>query len=161
MRMKWIGIAMLFGLCTLFGFRLAAKKTERLKTVRTMLRELQTFSDEIAGGNGSLKRIAERSGALFSVLASYLHALDTGKTESEAAELACAGLCEDGEERAALQLFLTGLSDASKDSMPKRVSVLTDALRSAQAAAETEAKQGCVFRCIGTLIGAGLAIMLI
>ena len=159
--MKTVGIALLFGLCTLFGFRLAAKKTQRLNAVRTLLRDAQTVSDEIGAKNGSLKRIASRTdGVLFPMLAAYLKTLDAGGTEAEAAELACAGVPKASEERAALLLFLNGLSDASKDGVTERISALTPALRAAEAAAEAEAKQGRAFRCIGVLIGAGLAILL-
>ena len=58
--MKAVGIALLFGLCTLFGFRIAEKKTARLKTVRALLLELQTFSDAIMTGRDTLQRLSEK-----------------------------------------------------------------------------------------------------
>lgn len=159
--MKAVGIALLFGLCTLFGFRIAEKKTVRLKTVRAMLLELQAFSDAITTGGNTLQSLSNRSGVFYSLLSAYLKALDSGKTESEAAEIACEKLNGTADVGAALRQFLTGLSGASGTALRERIDALTSDLQAAETAAETEAGQGRVFRCIGVLIGAGLAILLI
>ena len=158
--MKAVGIALLFGLCTLFGFRIAEKKTARLKTVRALLLELQAFSDAIMTGRDTLQRLSEKNGRFYSLLSAYLRALDEGKTEREAAELACEKLEGTGDVQAAFKQFLTGLSGATGTALRGRIQTLTPVLMTAGTAAETEAGQGRVFRCIGVLIGAGLAILL-
>ena len=158
--MKAVGIALLFGLCTLFGFRTAETKTVRLKTVRAMLLELQAFSDAIMTGGETLQRLSERSGVFYSLLSAYLKELEQGKTETEAAELALETFNGTGDVQAALKQFLTGLSGASGAALRGRIHSLMPVLQAAETAAEAEAGQGRVFRCIGVLIGAGLAILL-
>ena len=62
--------------------------------------------------------------------------------------------------QAAFKQFLTGLSGATGTALRGRIQTLMPVLLTAETAAETEAGQGRVFRCIGVLIGAGLAILL-
>ena len=153
---------MLFGLCTLIGMRLAAKKTERLNIVRSLRKDLVLFSERIATGGGTLTEIASaQNGMLFTMLERYLSALSEGKTESDAAESAAKELKKESTEQAGIRMFLTGLSAASRADLVKRANALMPMLERAEDDAETEARQARVVRVSGVLVGAGLAILLL
>lgn len=109
--MKTVGIAMLFGLCSLIGMRLAAKKTEELGLIRSIRNDLLLFSERIAAGIGTLPELAnERNGALSDVLQVYLDTLSEGYSEADAAERAVGKLNGYGSVQAGVKRFLTGLS---------------------------------------------------
>ena len=153
---------MLFGLCTLIGMRLGAKKTARLNMVRSLRKDLVLFSERIATGGGTLTEIISgQNSMLFTMLGQYLSALSEGKTESDAAESAVKGVKRDSTEQAGLRMFLTGLSLASRNDLIKRANALTPMLERAEDDAETEAKQARVMRVSGALVGAGLSILLL
>ena len=159
--MKTVGIALLFGLCALIGVRLGAKKTERLKTVRSLQNDLQCFSERIAAGNSTLSALAaERSGLFSELLQNYLDALSRGCTEVNAAERATE--CLRGQEAmcAGMQQFLSGLSSAARSDLVKRTQLLSSVLDRAEAEAAAEAKQARILKVSGVLAGTGLAILL-
>ena len=160
--MKTVGIAMLFGLCTWIGIRLGAKKTARLMTVRALRSDLQLFSEQIAAGNGTLIDLASgRDGVLFDVLRIYLDALSKGESETEAARKAIASTSGCQTVQAGLQMFLTGLSNAARSDLMRRIQTFSPMLERAESEAETDAKQARVLRISGVLAGAGLAILLL
>lgn len=160
--MKTVGIALLFGLCCMIGFRLGARKTACLKTVRSLQSDLQLFSERIKADGGTLTEIAAKlNGTLAGILQTYLDLLAAGKGETDAAETA-SGLCSGcGTAHAGLKLFLNGLSAASRSDLIRRTQTLTSTLERAETEAESEAGQGRVFRIAGVLIGAALAILLL
>ena len=160
--MKTIGIAMLFGLCTMIGVRLAAKKTERLHTVRSLRSELRLFSERTALGCGTLCEFAaERNGILSELLRIYLKALTEGDPEPQAAERATACLRAGTTMQAATQSFLNGLSGVTRIDLEKRTQAFSTVLERAEHEAESDAKQARVLRISGVLAGAGLAILLL
>ena len=156
--MKTVGIVMLFGLCTMIGMQLGAKKTARLFTVRTLRKELQLFSERITSGRGTLMEIAsEKDGLLSEMLGRYLDALGKG----EAAGKAAGKLKAESTEHAGMLMFFTGLSTGSRMDLIGRANALSPTLGRAENEAEAEAKQARVLRVSGMLIGAGVAILLI
>lgn len=160
--MKTVGIVMLFGLCTMIGMQLGAKKTARLFTVRTLRKELQLFSERITSGRGTLMEIAsEKDGMLSEMLGRYLDALGKGDTEPEAAGKAAGKLKAESTEHAGMLMFFTGLSTGSRMDLIGRANALSPTLGRAENEAEAEAKQARVLRVSGMLIGAGVAILLI
>ncbi len=160
--MKYVGIAMLFGLCTLIGMRLAAKKTARLNTVRSLRKDLVLFSERIATGGGTLAKIAAgQNGMLFTLLGRYLSALSDGESELNAAACAADMLKKDSTEQAGIRMFFSGLASASRADLIKRVNTLSPMLERAEGEAETETKQARVLRISGALVGAGLTILLL
>ena len=160
--MKTVGIAMLFGLCTLIGFRLGEKKGARLNTLRRLLKDLQLFAERIASGRGTLTEIALEKESMFSgMLRAYLDALEHGETESAAAGRAVKELKEGSAEHAGMLMFFTGLSMGSRTDLIERANRLSPTLERAETEAETEAKQARVFRVSGMLVGAGAAILLL
>lgn len=158
--MKTAGIALLFGLCTLLGARLAARKSKRLTAVRALKHGLGRFSERIAQGE-TLKHLASEDGLFFSLLHAYLSALERGRPETEAAETACAALGGYLTERDAMRAFLDALSNASHTDLLRRIEALRAVLDRAETEAGTEAKQARVIRVSGVLVGAGLAIVLL
>ncbi len=158
--MKTAGIALLFGLCTLLGARLAARKTGRLTAVHALKQGLQLFSERIAQGD-TLKTLAAEDGLFFSLLHAYLTARSAGRTEAQATEEACAALSGLPAERDAMHLFFDALSGASRADLLRRIETLRPLLDRAETEAEAEAKQARVIRVSGVLIGAGLAIVLL
>lgn len=159
--MKTVGIALLFGLCALIGVRLGAKKTARLKTVRSLRSDLQLFSERIAAGSSSLPTLAaERDGLFSELLQSYLDALPQGYTEVDAAEQACERLQGQETVRAGLRQFLSGLSSAARSDLVRRTQLLSSVLDRAETEAEAEARQARVIKVSGVLAGTGLAILL-
>ena len=87
--MKTVGIALIFGLCTWIGIRVAAKKTERLKTLRTIRTELRMFAERITSGSATLTDAAADQRILSELLSVYQDALSSGATEKSASETAC------------------------------------------------------------------------
>ena len=160
--MKTVGLAMLFGLCCLIGIRIAAKKTERMHTVKLLQRDLQMFSERIASGCGSLAEITSKYGIRFSgSLDRYLDALSGGETEENAAACAAAAFRKGSAEGDGMLLFLSGLSASGRADLPKRVNALAAALNRAEDEAEDIAKQAKAIRVTGALIGAGIVILLL
>ena len=158
--MKTFGIAMLFGLCSMIGIRIAAGKTARLNAVRTLSRELIRFAERISGGD-TLKTMAAESGMLSGMLSVYLTALENGETEARAAALASDEMKNGSAEQSGACAFLTGLSAASRHDTARRTESFKDVLARAQSEAEAESKQARVIRISGVLVGAGLAILLL
>ncbi len=160
--MKTVGLALLFGLCCLTGFRIAAVKTERLRTVRALQGDLQHFSERIASGRGSLIGIASEQPDLFcGALSRYLDALAQGKTEDGAMETAVEGLRSGSTEYNGMQMFFAGLSAAGRTDLVKRTEMLGSILKRAETESESETKQARVIRVSGALVGAAIAILLI
>jgi hypothetical protein len=158
---KTVGIVMLFGLCSLIGIRLGAKKTTRLKTIRSFRNDLGVFLERIGSINSALPEIATAlTGPLSSILRRYLDLLHAGNNETEAAEGAAAILKECGSIRDEVQMFVNGLSTAARCDLIKRTETLMPILLRAETEAEQDAKQARVLRISGVLTGAGLAILL-
>ena len=158
--MRTVGILMLFGLCTAIGLRLAAQKTARIRRVRSMRRELLTFSDAFAQGETALGAIAARGeGLFFERLRAYVAAQAEGRTEEEAARAACEPFAEDGTH-AALLLFFGGLSVCSRAEIRARIGRLSEALAEAERDAASDVKQAKLIRAVGVLTGAALAVLL-
>lgn len=160
--MRTIGIAMLFGLCCMIGFRLGMKKTAQLKTVRSIQSDLQLFSERITTESGTLEELAcQMNGTLSKILRAYLDALRLGKRESEAAEYASTDLRVYENLQTGLLRFLTGLSTAARGDLIGRTQALITVTKQAEAQAEAEADRARVLRITGVLTGAGLAILLL
>ncbi len=159
--MKTIGIAMLFGLCTLIGIRAAAEKTTRLKTVSELKEQLRMFSERIAGGCSALKNSVQEPGTLQRMLSAYLEALNNGRSESEAVACAAELLPKGSAERTGAKAFFSGLSFASRSDILKRIELYAESLGRAEREAYDGAGQARVIRISGALIGAGLAILLL
>ena len=159
--MKTVGIAMLFGLCTLIGFRIAAKITARLHTVRTLREELRVFAERAAAGQGTLKNAADGPGMFSRMIAVYLGSLSDGVSEREASVLTVRELKKDSAEQTAARGFFDGLSTASRADLLKRTESFSHALDRAEQEAEAGSAQARVIRASGALIGAGLAILLL
>lgn len=159
--MKTAGIAILFLLCSMIGFRLAARKTDRLRTLRMLEKELQVFSERIASGRGLLPEIGKEHGLLPEMLSDYLKALSEGMTQREASEKAAEKLRGGETEIAGLRMFFTDLSSASRSDILNRTHTLMRTLERAEQEADAEAKQARVLRVSGVLIGAGVAILLL
>ena len=160
--MKTAGVALLFGLCCMIGFRLGRKKTGRLKVIRSLRSDLQLFSERIGSGCGTLKELqGELNGALGEILKTYLEMLKEGTREADAAENAIGDLRGSGTAEAGIRMFLIGLSTASRSDLIRRTQTLGTMLERAEEEAETEAKQARVLQISGVLTGAGLAILLL
>ena len=160
--MKTVGLAILFGLCCLIGIRIAAKKSERMQSVKALQRDLQLFSERIASGCVSLTEITSKYGIRFSgSLDRYLCALSDGETEANAAASAVSAFRNGSAEGEGMQLFLSGLSQAGRTDLPKRAEMLSLALKRAEEEALSEAKQAKAIRVTGALIGAGIVILLL
>jgi stage III sporulation protein AB len=160
--MKTVGLSLLFGLCCLIGFRIAAGKTERLRTIRALRGDLQMLSERIASGRGSLMKIAsERKELLAGSLSRYLEALSEGKTEEVSAERAAAVFRKGSAEAEGMRMFFSGLSAAGRSEFTARTDSLLPMLKRAEEEAEAEAKQAQVIRVSGALIGAAIAILLL
>jgi hypothetical protein len=158
---KTVGIALIFGLCTWIGIRIAAKKTDCLKTQRTMQKELRTFSERIASGSGTLTDAAHDQRMVSELLSVYLDTLSSGESERSASETAAAALLSGKTDREYAEAFLTGLSVASKTDVLKRAEHWIQTLRRSEAESEAESKKANVIRVSGALIGAGIAILLL
>ena len=160
--MKTVGIAMLFGLCCLIGFRLGAKKTAQLRTVQSLRRDVQLLSERVGSGGSTLLEIAgEMNGTLSEILRIYLEKLDEGAAETDAAAFALECLRGSGNVQAGVRMFLAGLSTASRSDLIARTKALSPMLERAETEAEAEEKQARVLRISGVLTGAGLAILLL
>lgn len=159
--MKTVGIAMLFGLCTLIGIRIAARKTARFRTLQQLKERLCLFSERISGGCGSLKDATSGEGVFAEMLERYLKTLSEGGTEAEAARQAADLLLQGSAEQTGANAFFTGLSAASRSDLLKRAERLTQTLERAEREADEDAKKARVIRVSGALIGAGLAILLL
>ena len=160
--MKTVGVALLFGLCCMIGFRLGRKKTGRLKVIRSLRSDLQLFSERIGSGCGTLKDLqGELNGALGEILKTYLDMLKEGNGGADAAENAIGDLRGSGTAEAGIRMFLIGLSTASRSDLIRRTQMLGTMLERAEEEAETEAKQARVLQISGVLTGAGLAILLL
>lgn len=160
--MKTVGIAMLFGLCSLIGIRLADRRTKRLEFVRALQKDLRSFAEWVRTGSESLSAFAaEQEGELSGMLKAYLAALAEGETETTAAERATERFRGGSTEQAGMRLFLSGLSSATRADLILRTQRSSDLLERTEREAEEEAKQARVLRISGVLIGAGLAILLI
>ena len=151
---------MLFGLCSLIGYQLGARKTMRLKTVRQMQSDLCLFSERISAGSGTLVELtAKQHGLLFEQIGAYLDLLQNDGEADAAAraakELNCGEPVREGVEQ-----FLSGLYTASRSDLLKRVQTLSKTLERAETEAEAAAKQARVLQISGVLTGAGLAILL-
>ncbi len=158
--MKTVGILMLFGLCAAIGMRAAAKKSERYRRVRALIRELSVLSDEI--GERSLPQIVQsREGELFTMLSRYLDLRKAAKREAEAAEEAVCGWASFAREHQALLSFLSGLSTVSAAQIHQRIETLMQSLRIAEQEAEENAKQAKTIRVVGVLAGVGVCILLL
>ena len=160
--MKTAGVALLFGLCCMIGFRLGRRKTGRLRTIRSLQSDLQLFTERIGSGCGTLKELqGELNGTLGESLRIYLDMLDGGKREADAAECAIEDLRECGAVTDGIRMFLIGLSTASRNDLIRRSQTLGAMLERAEEEAETAAKQARVLQISGVLTGAGLAILLL
>ncbi len=159
--MKTVGIAMLFGLCTLIGIRIAARKMTRLRMVLELKEQLCLFSERIAGGCGSLRDAAQGEGVFAEMLKRYLKTLSEGGTEDAAAGHAADMLLQGSAEQTGANAFFTGLSAASRSDLLKRAERLAQGLERAEREADEDAKKARVIRASGALIGAGLAILLL
>ena len=160
--MKTAGVALLFGLCCMIGFRLGRKKTGRLKVIRSLRSDLQLFSERIGSGCGTLKDLqGELNGALGEVLKIYLVLLGEGEREADAAESAIGELRSGETVEAGIRTFLIGLSTASRTDLIRRTQTLGTMLERAEEEAKTAAKQARVLQISGVLTGAGLAILLL
>ncbi len=160
--MKTAGVALLFGLCCMIGFRLGRKKTARLRTIRSLRSDLQLFSERIGSGCGTLNELqGEMNGALGEVLKVYLEMLEDGSGEADAAERAIDELSGSGTTEAGIRMFLIGLPTASRNDLIRRTHTLGTMLERAEEEAETTAKQARVLQISGVLTGAGLAILLL
>lgn len=157
--MKTVAIAMIFGLCTLIGMRIAARKTERMNTVLALERELRLFSERIASGHETLTDAAGETAILSGILTVYREALSVGETENNAAGKAAAAMAAPECESA--KAFLTGISGASRADILKRTERWRETLAQAEREAEAETKKARVIRVSGALIGAGIAILLL
>ncbi len=159
--MKTVGIAMIFGLCTLIGIRIASRKTGRLKEGRAIRKDLRLFTERIATGAGTLLDAADKQGVLSELLSVYRNALSKGETEESASEKAADALICDRSERENAAAFLKGLSAASRSDILKRAEQWIESLERTEREAEAESKKACVIRVSGALIGAGIAILLL
>ena len=159
--MKTVAIAVIFGLCTLIGMRIAAKKTERLRTVLALEKELRLFSERIASGNATLTDAAGEDGILSGILTAYRDTLSAGGTERDAAEKAAEGMFATTPEREGAKAFLTGISGATRADIRNRTEQWLQTLTQAEREAEAETKKARVIRVSGALIGAGIAILLL
>ncbi len=160
--MKTAGVALLFGLCCMIGFRLGRKKTGRLKAIRSLRSDLILFSERIGSGCGTLKELqSELNGALGEILKVYLDMLDAGKQEVDAAESAVEEHRDNETVEEGIRMFLTGLSTASRTDLIRRTQTLGKLLERAEKEAETAAKQARILQISGVLTGAGLAILLL
>ena len=156
--MKTAGVALLFGLCCMIGFRLGRKKTGRLKAIRSLRSDLILFSERIGSGCGTLKELqSELNGALGEILKVYLDMLDAGKQEVDAAESAVEEHRDNETVEEEIRMFLTGLST----DLIRRTQTLGKLLERAEKEAETAAKQARILQISGVLTGAGLAILLL
>ena len=159
--MRTIGIGMLFGLCTLIGFRIGARKTVRLITVRELRSDLQLFTERILSGGGTLVEwTAEQHCMLSEQIGAYLDLLIRGEGDADAAAHAAGKLNCCQTARAGVERFLIGLHTASRNDLLKRAQILSSVLERAETEAEAEAKQARVLKISGVLAGAGLAILL-
>ena len=159
--MKTVGILLLFGLCTAIGLHAAAKKTANIDRIRGARRALSAFSEAIAGGGYSLQTIAaDGEGLFFERLRVYIAAQAEGKSEEEAAALACGPFLPD-ELHAAALLFFGGLSLCSRAELRQRIERLSGALAEAEQNASGDVKQAKLIRAVGVLCGAALAVLLI
>ena len=152
---------MLFGLCTAIGLRLASRKTARIDRIRAARRALSAFSEAIAGGENSLRAVAESGeGPLLMQLRAYIAAQEAGMTEEAAASLACEPFASDDLHAAAL-LFFGGLSLCSRTELKERTERFAAALSEAERNASDDVKQAKLIRAVGVLCGAALAVLLI
>ena len=158
--MKTVGILILFGLCTAIGVRLAAKKTANIACIRAARRDASAFSEAIESGESSLKAIAGYGdGLLFVQLRAYIAAQERGKSEAEAAAIACEPFRGDALH-AASRLFFGGLSVCSRREITARAERFSAALSNAEQTAAGDAKQAKLIRAVGVLCGAALAVLL-
>ena len=158
--MKSVGIALLFALCSLVGIRLAAKKTAPLKTVRALLFGLQSFADRVASGSTLVAAAEAGNDAFVELLSVYLGALSKDGTQDAAAERAASSIRASASVQSGAELFFSGLSDAPRAELLRRIKAFSDVLERAGSEAETESKQARVLRSAGFLVGTGLAILL-
>ena len=159
--MKAVGIAMIFGLCTLIGIRIAAQKTGRLNMLRTIQKELRLFTERIMSGSGTLTDAAEDQQMLSELLSVYLDTLSAGESERNASEKAARTLFAEKTERENAEAFLMGLSCASRTDIVRRSERWIQLLKHAEQESEAESKKARVIRVSGALIGAGIAILLL
>ena len=159
--MKTVGIVILFALCTAIGWRLAAKKSERIAAICALRRDLSVFSDAFDAGEGSLSAIAQRGqGLLMQQLNVYLATLRDGRSEQEAARIAAEPLAPDALFEAA-RLFFGGLSQCPRTEIQARIERFLHALDAAERDAAPQGKQAKLIRAVGVLTGAALAVLLI
>ncbi len=159
--MKTIGILLLFGVCTMLGLQAAKRLSARAKAIDALLASLESFLEQIQNGT-PLRRAGGTSGALGTAIGCYLDGLEQGNASDEAARTAAQGV--DGvqaAEQAALASFLDGMEDVERRTLLLRADTLCTALGHAKTEADADAKKGRLYRSIGVLAGAGLAILLL
>ncbi len=160
--MKTVGILLLFGLCTSIGMRIASRRTERYRRIRSLRSELNRLSEAIGSAQTSLKTAADgNEGELFMMLDRYLSARNSGGGEGKAAASALADTEWHDAERDALTRFFTGLSRCSLPQIGDRTHTLDTALAAAEREAEKSAKQAKTIRAVGVLVGVGFCILLL
>ena len=146
----------------MIGIRLGAKKTARLKEIRSLQSDLQMFSEHIALCSEPLTEVAdELQGPLCGILHTYFSMRNENFAEAESADRAIEVLCGDDSVKDGVRMFLTGLSTAARNDLVNRAKTLTMMLGRVEKEAESEAKQARVIRIAGVLTGAGLAILLL
>ncbi|MDO4543250.1 MAG: stage III sporulation protein AB [Clostridia bacterium] len=160
---RYIAIAIAFLSCTLCGLQSASRLKQRAESLRRLLTSIRQLAD---GAILTKKPIAglieqQREGTYGEMFGAYAKGLKEGLTPKKAWErVGDFGLCKEAE--AAVAGFLSELATAEG----RQLSEASDrACRTIEelyeAASEESCKKGRVYRAVGVLSGAAIAILLI